>query len=46
MGLKMTDTDIDNMVNDLDFDKDGSISLNEFEIWWLSGRKGSTGTMS
>jgi Ca2+-binding EF-hand superfamily protein len=41
----MSKLDIDNMMNDLDFDKDGKISIDEFHKWWLSGRKGHTGTM-
>ena len=42
----MSETDIDNMVTDLDYNKDGLISPDEFHIWWLAGRKGATGTMA
>lgn len=34
------------MMLDLDRNKDGKISLDEFQSWWLAGRKGVTGTMS
>ena len=34
------------MIKDLDFNKDGKISKEEFHVWWLAGRKGQTGTMS
>ena len=46
MGLDMTAADVDNMIADLDYNKDGMISKEEFHMWWLSGRKGTTGTMS
>jgi hypothetical protein len=46
LGLKMSEIDIDNMMKDLDFDCDGKISIDEFQKWWLGGRKGQTGTMS
>jgi hypothetical protein len=42
----MQQIDIDNMIKDLDFNQDGKISKEEFELWWLAGRKGKTGTMS
>jgi hypothetical protein len=35
-----------NMAIDLDLNKDGKIMFNEFSLWWLSGRRGATGTMS
>jgi len=38
--------DVFNMMQDLDRNKDGKISLEEFTAWWLTGRKGVTGTMS
>jgi len=46
MGLKMGDHDVNNMIRDLDINGDGMISLPEFNIWWLAGRKGFTGKMS
>jgi Ca2+-binding EF-hand superfamily protein len=36
----MGEVDIDNMVKDLDYNKDGKISPEEFNMWWLAGRKG------
>lgn len=38
--------DVYNMMLDLDRNKDGKISLEEFQLWWMSGRQGATGTMS
>jgi hypothetical protein len=46
MGCQMDDLDIDNIMNDLDYNKDRLISADEFHIWWLAGRKGATGTMA
>lgn len=46
LGVQMNDMDVENMVKDLDLNKDGKISPDEFSLWWLSGRKGSTGKMS
>lgn len=45
MGITMSGSDIKNMMTDLDYNKDGKISPDEFHLWWLSGRKGTTGTM-
>jgi hypothetical protein len=45
MGVEMSSSDVKNMMTDLDFNKDGKISPEEFYMWWLSGRKGTTGTM-
>jgi hypothetical protein len=45
LGVEMSGSDVRNMMNDLDFNKDGKISPDEFHMWWLSGRKGKTGTM-
>ena len=42
----MTPLEIHNMIVDLDKNKDHEIQLDEFELWWLSGRSGSTGAMS
>jgi len=42
----MNEMDVYNMMIDLDRNKDGKISLDEFQSWWLTGRKGVTGTMS
>jgi hypothetical protein len=42
----MNDMDVYNMMLDLDRNKDGKISLEEFQLWWMSGRQGATGTMS
>jgi hypothetical protein len=46
LGLEMGNVEAENMVRDLDLNKDGKISPDEFNLWWLAGRKGSTGTMS
>jgi len=46
VGIEMNDMDVYNMMMDLDRNKDGKISLEEFNAWWLTGRKGVTGTMS
>jgi len=46
LGLKMGDHDINNMIRDLDINGDGKISPDEFNSWWLAGRKGFTGQMS
>jgi hypothetical protein len=46
LGLNMGQIDIENMIKDLDLNGDGKISTDEFNLWWLAGRKGSTGTMS
>jgi hypothetical protein len=46
LGLNMGEIDCENMIRDLDLNKDGKISPDEFYLWWLGGRKGSTGTMS
>lgn len=45
MGVEMSGSDVRNMMTDIDFNKDGKISPEEFHMWWLSGRKGTTGTM-
>ena len=34
------------MISDLDLNRDGQISCEEFITWWLSGRRGSIGTLS
>lgn len=41
----MSGDDVDNMIKDLDLNGDGKISLSEFAHWWLTGRRGLTGTM-
>jgi hypothetical protein len=46
LNVTLTDSDIMNMSIDLDLNKDGKISFDEFKLWWLSGRRGVTGTMS
>ena len=46
LGMSMSSIDIHNMIMDLDKNRDGSISAEEFEIWWLSGRQGATGALS
>lgn len=46
VGIEMNDMDVYNMMQDLDRNKDGKISIDEFNAWWLTGRKGVTGTMS
>jgi hypothetical protein len=40
------DHDINNMIRDLDINGDGLISPEEFNLWWLNGRRGFTGKMS
>jgi hypothetical protein len=44
--MNSTKIDIHNMMLDLDKNRDGKISVEEFEFWWLSGRAGPTGAMS
>jgi hypothetical protein len=46
LGIGMGEIDCENMIRDLDLNKDGKISPEEFNLWWLGGRKGSTGKMS
>ena len=46
MGYNMSNNDVNNMIKDLDYNGDGQISKKEFQLWWLAGRKGTTGTMS
>lgn len=46
IGVEMNEMDVYNMMLDLDRNGDGKISLDEFQTWWLTGRKGVTGTMS
>jgi calmodulin len=46
LGIGMGEIDCDNMIRDLDLNRDGKISPDEFNLWWLCGRKGSTGKMS
>ena len=38
LGLDMTNADVDNMIKDLDYNLDGKISREEFNLWWLAGR--------
>lgn len=45
LGAQMNENDINNMMLDLDRNKDGKISLGEFQRWWLAGRNGLTNTM-
>lgn len=33
------------MIDDLDLNKDGKISPDEFTLWWLAGRHGKVATM-
>jgi hypothetical protein len=40
------DHEINNMIRDLDMNGDGLISPEEFNLWWLNGRRGFTGAMS
>jgi hypothetical protein len=43
MGLKdLSDSDLNNMMDDLDSDKNGVIDKDEFQLWWMSGRKGTS----
>jgi uncharacterized protein (UPF0335 family) len=38
LGAEMTDAEADNCMKDLDYNKDGKISFEEFSDWWRSGR--------
>jgi hypothetical protein len=40
LGFPMDDAEVDMCVKDLDTNRDGKISLDEFREWWLSGRQG------
>jgi len=37
--------ELDECMKDLDQNKDGKISYDEFAVWWLSGRQGLSGWM-
>lgn len=38
LGISMSPKDVNNMMTDLDKNKDNKISLEEFSSWWLTGR--------
>jgi calmodulin len=45
LGKVMDQAELEECLKDLDQNKDGKISLEEFQAWWLSGRQGLSGTM-
>lgn len=45
LGHTLDTAELEECMKDLDLNKDGKISLEEFTIWWLSGRQGLTGWM-
>jgi hypothetical protein len=42
----LTEIEAKDMINDLDINKDGQISPDEFNLWWLAGRHGKVAKMS
>jgi Ca2+-binding EF-hand superfamily protein len=46
LGVDLNVAELTNMVADIDLNLDGKISPEEFQLWWLSGRKGCSGSMS
>jgi hypothetical protein len=45
LGRELDASELENCVKDLDCNKDGKISLEEFTSWWLSGRQGLSNIM-
>lgn len=39
LGKEFTDAELDECIKDLDENKDGKVSFEEFRHWWLSGRQ-------
>jgi hypothetical protein len=46
LGVDLNIAELNNMVADIDLNRDGKISPEEFQLWWLSGRNGCSGSMS
>jgi Ca2+-binding EF-hand superfamily protein len=46
LGVDLNAAEVTSMVGDLDMDHDGKINPKEFQLWWLSGRMGCSGTLS
>lgn len=46
LGVDLNVAELNNMVADIDLNRDGKISPEEFQLWWLSGRQGCSGSMS
>jgi hypothetical protein len=46
LGVSLDASQVSNMIADIDLNGDGKISPDEFQLWWLSGRNGTTGSMS
>jgi Ca2+-binding EF-hand superfamily protein len=45
LGQEHSDEELQTALSELDANKDGKISLEEFTLWWKSGRKGANKTM-
>jgi Ca2+-binding EF-hand superfamily protein len=45
LGTELTAEEVEIAFNDIDTDKDGHISWEEFSTWWLKGRKGRSKLM-
>merc|ERR1712166_1013481 len=46
LGVSLDASQVSSMIADIDLNGDGKISPDEFQLWWLSGRNGTTGNMS
>jgi len=46
LGIDLDVGQVNAMVTDIDLNRDGKISPEEFQLWWLSGRNGCSGSMS
>lgn len=45
LGRPLDAAELEECMKDLDVNKDGKISYEEFTAWWLSGRQGLSGMM-
>jgi len=45
LGVELDGSELEEIVEDLDDNKDGKISLEEFKAWWKAGRQGKKGLM-
>jgi hypothetical protein len=45
LGRNLSNDELEECLKDLDQNKDGKISYEEFSRWWLSGRQGLSGWM-
>lgn len=45
LGRQLSNDELEECLKDLDQNKDGKISYEEFSAWWLSGRQGLSGLM-